>query len=195
MVMSSPNARRVRLEADDRREQMIAVAQSIFAARSYDAVSTEDLARAAGTTRTNLNYHFGNKRELYVEVLRRFAEMPAQLPCAVEQTDVPVSTAARDLLSRWLNLVEANAAAFAALMRAQQSADEEIAAILRGSLVSWEDRLLSVTRMEPSRVSRARVRAFQGMISAATSEWLEHQTMSKEEVLDLLVRGVVALAE
>ncbi len=72
--------RRVRLDADDRRERMIEAAQLIFADRAYDSVSTEELARAAGTTRTNLNYHFGNKRNLYLEVLRRFAALPSHLP-------------------------------------------------------------------------------------------------------------------
>lgn len=174
---------------------MIAAAQEIFAARPYESVSTEELARSAGTTRTNLNYHFGNKRQLYLEVLRRFAEMPSRLPHSTENVDKSVAVAARELLSRWLNLVEANKAAFVALTRAQQSADDEVAALLRGSLASWEDRLLTVLRMEPSRVSRARVRAFQGMISAATSEWLEHETISKDEVLVLLVRTAVALGE
>ena len=174
---------------------MIEAAQLLFADRAYDSVSTEELARAAGTTRTNLNYHFGNKRNLYLEVLRRFSALPSSLPRGTTRTDVPVADAARALFTRWLNLVEENRATFTALMRAQRSADDEIAALLRGSLASWEDRILAVTAMPASDGSRARIRAFQGMISSATSEWLDHNTLSKDEVLELLVRGVVALAD
>ncbi|QIX53542.1 TetR/AcrR family transcriptional regulator [Rhodococcus sp. DMU1] len=195
MTINQAPDRRVRLEADDRRERMIESAQVIFAARPYDSVSTEELARAAGTTRTNLNYHFGNKRNLYLEVLRRFAALPSRLPHGTTRPDVCPADAARTLFTRWLNLVEENRATFIALMRAQRSADEEIAALLRGSLTSWEDRILAVTKMPPSEASRARIRAFQGMISNATSEWLEHGTLSKDEVLELLVRGLVALAD
>lgn len=195
MTVNHAPDRRVRLDADDRRERMIAAAQLLFADRAYDSVSTEELARAAGTTRTNLNYHFGNKRNLYLEVLRRFSALPSHLPREVTQHDIPVADAARALFTRWLNLVEENHAAFTALMRAQRSADDEIAALLRGSLTSWEDRILAVTGMRESEASRARVRAFQGMISNATSEWLEHDTLSKDEVLELLVRGVTALAD
>ncbi|MGW0021420.1 TetR/AcrR family transcriptional regulator [Rhodococcus sp. NPDC003382] len=187
--------RRVRLDADDRRERMIEAAQLIFADRAYDSVSTEELARAAGTTRTNLNYHFGNKRNLYLEVLRRFAALPSHLPRDVTQNDASVADAARTLFTRWLDLVEDNQATFTALMRAQRTADDEIVALLRGSLTSWEDRILVVTKMPPSDVSRAQVRAFQGMISAATTEWLEHGTLSKDEVLELLVRGAAALTD
>ncbi|MFF0243128.1 TetR/AcrR family transcriptional regulator [Rhodococcus pyridinivorans] len=195
MTVNHAPDRRVRLEADDRRERMIEAAQSLFADRSYDSVSTEELARAAGTTRTNLNYHFGNKRNLYLEVLRRFSALPSNLPRSVTRGDAPVADAARALFTRWLNLVEENRATFAALMRAQRSADDEIAALLRGSLASWEDRILAVTAMPASEASRARIRAFQGMISAATSEWLDHDTLSKDDVLELLVRGVVALGD
>ncbi|WP_350246558.1 helix-turn-helix domain-containing protein [Rhodococcus sp. D-6] len=195
MTVNHAPDRRVRLEADDRRERMIEAAQSLFADRSYDSVSTEELARAAGTTRTNLNYHFGNKRNLYLEVLRRFSALPSNLPRSVTRGDAPVADAARALFTRWLNLVEENRATFTALMRAQRSADDEIAALLRGSLASWEDRILAVTAMPASEASRARIRAFQGMISAATSEWLDHDTLSKDDVLELLVRGVVALSD
>lgn len=187
---STCSARRRRPQrADDR------AAQLIFADRAYDSVSTEELARAAGTTRTNLNYHFGNKRNLYLEVLRRFAALPSHLPRDVTQNDASVADAARTLFTRWLDLVEDNQATFTALMRAQRTADDEIVALLRGSLTSWEDRILVVTKMPPSDVSRAQVRAFQGMISAATTEWLEHGTLSKDEVLELLVRGAAALTD
>lgn len=174
---------------------MIEAAQLLFADRAYDSVSTEELARAAGTTRTNLNYHFGNKRNLYLEVLRRFSDLPANLPRRATRHDLSVADAARALFARWLDLVEENRATFGALMRAQRSADDEIAALLRGSLASWEDRILAVTAMPASETSRARIRAFQGMISSATSEWLDHDTLSKDEVLELLVRVVVALAD
>lgn len=172
---------------------MIEAAQLLFADRAYDSVSTEELARAAGTTRTNLNYHFGNKRNLYLEVLRRFSALPSHLPRETTRQDIPLADAARRLFARWLNFVEENRAPFTALMRAQRSEDAEIAALLRGSLSFWEDRILSITGMPASEASRARVRAFQGMISAATSEWLDHGTLSKDEVLELLVRGAVAL--
>ena len=195
MTVNHAPDRRVRLDADDRRERMIEAAQRIFADHAYDSVSTEELARAAGTTRTNLNYHFGNKRNLYLEVVRRFSALPSHLPRGVAQHDVPVADATRALFTRWLNLVEENRATFTALMRAHRTADDEIAALLRGSLASWEDRILAVTEMPDSEASRARVRAFQGMISGATTEWLEHGTLSKDEVLDLLVRGAVALAD
>ncbi|PKZ64560.1 hypothetical protein CYJ73_15465 [Gordonia terrae] len=99
--MSGTRSGATRLGADDRREEMIAAAQVIFAERPYDSVSTAELARAAGTA----------------------------------------------------------------------------------------------MRMESSRVSRARIRAFLGMVSAATTEWLERETLSKEEVLALLVRTAVALGD
>lgn len=195
MPVNDAADRRVRLDADDRRERMIEAAQHLFADRDYESVSTAELARAAGTTRTNLNYHFGNKRNLYIEVLRRFASLPASLPRGLARSDAPVADTARVLFVRWLDLVEENKASFTALLRAQQSVDEDIATLFRGSLTAWEDRILVVTGMPSTESSRARIRAFQGMISAATSEWLDRGALSKDEVLELLVRTVTALAD
>lgn len=38
-----------------------------------------EIAEASKITRANLNYHFGTKRDLYVEVVRLFARLPP--PC------------------------------------------------------------------------------------------------------------------
>ncbi|OAK56284.1 TetR family transcriptional regulator [Rhodococcoides kyotonense] len=187
--------RRVRLDADDRREQMIRAAMSVFAVKPYDAISTAELAHAAGTTRTNLNYHFGNKRALYLEALRRFATLPSLLPRGTVSKDREV--AVEYLFSRWLDLVERNRETFVALIRAQRTAfDDEVADLFASSLSGWEDRLLAVLGLPDDDVAaRAQVRAFQAMVGTATEEWLVSGLLTKKGVCELLSRTLIAIGD
>lgn len=52
------------------REALLEAAQALFAERGYDAVATRELAEAAGANLAAITYHFGGKRELYLETLR-----------------------------------------------------------------------------------------------------------------------------
>lgn len=187
--------RRVRLEADDRREQMISAAMAVFAVKPYEAISTAELANAAGTTRTNLNYHFGNKRKLYLEVLSRFATLPSLLPR--ETVSGPREAAVVHLFKRWLDLVEKNRETFVALTRAQRTAfDDEVADLLAGSLSAWEDRLLAVLSLPKEDIAaRAQVRAFQAMVGTATEEWLVSDLLTKDQVCELLTRTLIAIGD
>jgi AcrR family transcriptional regulator len=48
---------------------IIDVAARLFAERGYAAVSLKDIVKAAGVNGASVNYHFGDKRNLYREVI------------------------------------------------------------------------------------------------------------------------------
>jgi len=58
------------------RAALIAAGRSLFAARGYEDVSSEQVAAAAGVTRGALYHHFDGKRELFAAV---FEEVEAEL--------------------------------------------------------------------------------------------------------------------
>lgn len=181
---------RVRLDADDRREQILAAAQRLFAVRAYETVSTSDLAAAAGTTRTNLHYYFGTKRGLYLDVLRRFGRLPPP-PAASRATGVEEIDR---LFARWLDVVERNRETFITMVNAANPhADPDIEQVLRDGKRAWEDRLLAVLALPDTRVNRATIRAFQGLVSSAMDEWLRRGTLAKPEVHRLLTRALLSL--
>jgi TetR/AcrR family transcriptional regulator, regulator of cefoperazone and chloramphenicol sensitivity len=51
------------------RDALIEAAAKLFAKRGYDAVSTRELAEAAGTNLGAIQYHFGSKAKLFVATL------------------------------------------------------------------------------------------------------------------------------
>lgn len=190
---SSDGPRRIRLDADDRREQILAAAQRLFADRPYSAVSTADLARAAGTTRTNLNYYFRTKRELYLEVLRRFGRLPA-LPPEITKRATGEEELAR-VFTRWLDVLEDNRETIMTMIGTGMSGtDPEAEAVFGESLRAWEDRLLAVLEMRDVEMNRALIRTFQGMTAAAVVEWLRRETLTKSQVHVLMTRSMLTLA-
>ena len=53
------------------RDRLLDSAEQLFAERGFDGTSIRDLAAAAGCNIASVNYYFGGKEKLYVEVWRR----------------------------------------------------------------------------------------------------------------------------
>ena len=64
----------------DTRKRLIAAASTLFAERGFHGTKARDIAARAGVNLAAGNYHYGSKKELYLEVLRaEFAETRALL--------------------------------------------------------------------------------------------------------------------
>src|SRR5262245_20274381 len=64
-----------RLTAEERREEILTVAQALFAERGLYGTSTDDIARRAGISQPYLFRLFGTKKGLYLATVERcFAE-------------------------------------------------------------------------------------------------------------------------
>ena len=60
-----------RLQAQQRRDQLLDTAAAMFAEKPYDEVKVQDIAAVAGVSRALLHHYFPSKRELYVAVFQR----------------------------------------------------------------------------------------------------------------------------
>jgi len=54
----------------DARERLLDEAERLFAEKGFHAVSVREITKAAGCNLAAVNYHFGNKENLYLEVFR-----------------------------------------------------------------------------------------------------------------------------
>jgi AcrR family transcriptional regulator len=58
-----------RLRSEERREQLLSVAATLFASTGYEATTMDQVAQAAGVTKPLLYQHFDSKHALYEELV------------------------------------------------------------------------------------------------------------------------------
>lgn len=77
----------------ENREQLLAQALALFAARGYDAVGVQEIVMAAGVTKPTLYHYFGSKRGLLEALLEsHFGPFERTLAAAVAYTgDLPLT--------------------------------------------------------------------------------------------------------
>lgn len=68
-----------RLPAAQRREQLLDVAQTLFAQHGYAGATTSQIARTAGVTEPIIYRHFKSKRDLFVALIERTGQRTLDL--------------------------------------------------------------------------------------------------------------------
>ncbi|WP_344732762.1 TetR/AcrR family transcriptional regulator [Nocardioides fonticola] len=201
--MSLPDVERGRrLPPDERREQILRCASELFAARPYTEVSVSEIARTAGVARGLVNHYFGDKRGIYLEILRRAVLLPV-LEDAVPagQLDgVPLERRVELAVSWFLDSVEPHAASYFTILGAGGVAeDPEVARILDEGDDLAARRTLELLGLDAERsTSRAAVRAYGGMAKATVREWVRTGALTREQAHALLrdvLMAVVATIE
>lgn len=105
-----------RLSVEERRGQLLEAAQELFAHRSPEDVSLDDVAEAAGVSRPLVYRYFpGGKQQLYEAALRSSAD--ALNHCFTEPPAGPPTERLGRVLDRYLAFVDEHDAGFSALLR------------------------------------------------------------------------------
>jgi AcrR family transcriptional regulator len=193
--------RRVRMDPDARRDQILRVAARLFGTRPYSEVSISDIAGEAGTARGLLHHYFGSKRELYLEVVRVAARAPlgSEPPEALGTPETWTT-----VVDSFLDAIEHNPSQWLDAARAGgPERDDEVAAILDEAREILADQTLVAIGLgdragDPT--VRAFVRAWGGFVQELTVEWVGRGRIDRERVrramlatLPLLVEHVLPL--
>src|SRR3954452_9428839 len=114
-----------RLDPGERRDQILDAANTLFAERSFDEVSVEDIASAAGVTRGLVHHYFGGRDEVYIALLKRLGAVRE------EGLRPPIGPTARarveGSVSRWLDWTAANRTIWLATIgRGEDIADPQV---------------------------------------------------------------------
>jgi AcrR family transcriptional regulator len=194
----APAPRWQRLDHDERRRQILACARRLFSERSYDAVSTTDIAAEAGVARGLLHHYFGTKRDLYLEVVRELMRMPSN-PVPLQAPGRGLEHVIEESVDRWLTMLERNRGTWLAAnaTRGLGSADPELEAILEDAREEAANRLIEALQTYEAHTAppelRAAIRAYSGFAEAASIEWLARERLTRAQAATLLTQTFLSL--
>lgn len=182
--------RRVRLDNDQRRAQLLGLAKAAFSDRAYDDVSIDDIAREAKISKGLLYHYFPTKRDLYVAGLR---EIAGDLVTAV--TSVPADLApidkARAGLDAYLDHITRQSRAYVSLMRGGIGSDPEVADVIESVRGKMFETFLEDQPFAPLLAHNARfqvaVRGWIGFVEGAVLDWCVNPKLDRVELRELLV--------
>jgi AcrR family transcriptional regulator len=190
--MSAPPASRHRLALDERRAQLLDLGARLFAERSYDEVSIDDIADAAGISKGLLYHYFGSKRDFYVATVQQAAD---QLQLRTEP-DMSLGPAERGRagLEAYVDFALDNAAPYSSLMRSGIGNDPEVAAIVEQTRDAIISRMMSnIGVPEPRPVFRFGLRGWIGLVEASTLDWLARREVDREVLVRILLESLYSV--
>jgi AcrR family transcriptional regulator len=190
------DAPRERLDVEERRRRLVALGMELFSERTYDDVSIDELAQAAGISKGLLYHYFPTKRDFYVATVREAAQQLLERTATPETMD-PIERL-RSGLDAYLDYVAKHGKPYQALLRSGVGADAEVARIVDGTRRAFGARLLEgapVTERGP--LVQLVLRGWVGFVEAATVEWLDHKrkidrTALRELLVKVLLDAVTA---
>jgi AcrR family transcriptional regulator len=189
------DAPRARLDVDERRKQLLELGVQTFGHKSYDEVSIDELAAAAGISKGLLYHYFPTKKDFYVATVRESAQR------FVERTTRAGATSDKDPLARlqagldgYLDYVVEHQAPYAALLRSGVGVDPEVARIVDDTRATLTAQLLEGTAVDAGDpLMRLAVRGWLGFVEHATLSWLDgKRRVARAQLRDLLASVLLA---
>ncbi|MEU8529095.1 MULTISPECIES: TetR/AcrR family transcriptional regulator [Streptomyces] len=184
-----------RLSVEERRTQLLGAALTLFAHRTPDEVSLDDVAEAAGVSRPLVYRYFpGGKQQLYEAALRSAADRLEE--CFGEPTDGPPTERLTRVLDRYLTFVDEHDAGFSALLRGGSVVETS-----RTTAIVDEVRRAAAEQIQlhlgvpaPGARLRMMIRTWIAAVEAASLIWLDQgKQPAAAELRDWQVDHLVAL--
>jgi AcrR family transcriptional regulator len=196
--MASVAPRRTRLAREQRMEQTLGVARSLFAERGYSAVTMDQVAEKVGVTKPLLYNYFGNKEGLYAACMERAGDaLSATIAAAVAETSSP-EEALRAGGQAFFAFLDSDRAAWAVLFDETLPRASEVAervAAHRGRILDLVTASI-MGQVPPEMRAAAKVEvealsvALLGAAEALAHWWLRTEALSAEQAADLLIATI-----
>ncbi len=182
---------RVRMTGEERRQQLLDVARSLFAEKGFDGASIEEIAHRANVSKPVVYEHFGGKEGVYAVVVdREMHYLLSSMTTALAEDAHP-----RLLLERaavaLLDYVEGSADGFRILVRASPVASSTgTFSSLLNDIASQVEDILGVqfsSRGYDPKLAALYSQALVGMVALTGQWWLDSRKPRKDEVAAHLV--------
>jgi len=174
-----------RLQAEDRRQQLLERGAELFACHSYDELSMREIARKVGISKPLLYHYFPSKRAFFEATL---AQAAAELRARTEpDPSQPPLEQLRGSLEAFLQLIDENELAYRKLMQSVSSVSE-VRELVEDVRTRTAARILDgIYPGGAPPKARAAVHGWLWFMDGACLDWIEHRDLSRDELRDLLL--------
>jgi AcrR family transcriptional regulator len=185
-------SRRVRLQTDERRTQLLELGQRVFSTRPYDEIAMDEVAEMAGVSKGLLYHYFSSKREFFVETIRA-ASLHLR---SLTEPDITLAPGARlrAAIDAHLDYVREHGTIYATIYRSGSSIAPEVQDILdehRGIVMQWL--LFNLGESKPKPLLRSALRAWIATVEGLSLDWIDHPELEQAALRELLVATYGAL--
>lgn len=187
--------KRTRLDPAQRRAQLIDLGARMLAERPLEQISVEDIADQAGVSRGLLFHYFASKSEFHLAIVRHSSEQMLQRTEPSESDD-PMLTL-RSVLASYVDYVTENRNTYVSLLRGTASGDPQMREVFEQTRDIMAKRTLDqLPKIGLTRTPQVElaVRGWIAFVEEATISWLRAPAIAREELIDLTVQSLPALA-
>lgn len=174
-----------RLQVDERRRRLLALGTELFTQHSYDELSMVQIARAGGISKALLYHYFPSKQAFFVATVQAAI---ADVQAAIDpDPSLPPAAQLDATLDAYLRWIEANAVAYAKLLRSAQAASEvrEVVASVRDETA---DRIVAgLGGDDPPPALRTAVAGWLWFIDGACLDWIAHGGTDRDRLKQILL--------
>lgn len=187
-----PRTPKARLPRDQRGQQLLDVAERLFADHGFKDTSMEDVARAAGVTRTVVYGHYANKDAIFIACVGRArAELEHRLGELVlaGKGQMLMDEALQRVADVFFEILEQDPARWAMLYSTGPALSEDVVSKVAALRFDTVNRIADVvghcvTDMEPDRI-QAYAHAVSGVTEQLGNWWLTSPATSRDRVVTL----------
>jgi AcrR family transcriptional regulator len=191
-------APRMRLAPGLRRVQLLDVARGLFERRSYDAVTLEGIAEAAGVSPALVHHYFGTKREVFlgvvVSAIEGFQEAIAAAPAGTPASGVSPRERLRAALGRYLDFVLDRPNGYAFVIGARGTPDDEV----RFAIDTARERVhralfVLVGIADPNVGQDLQMWGWLGFVERVTTRWVARGGIDRAALVEMLLDAAAPL--
>lgn len=183
------------MTAAQRREQLLAIARELFAAKGFEGTSVEEIAARAGVSKPVVYEHFGGKEGAYAVVVDRESR---RLHDQIRTALTTPKAGPREMLERGamalLDYIEGCPDGFRILARDSPIGQSEgsFASILSDIAAQVEDILANAFRRRGRDPETAGLyaQALVGLVAMTGQQWVDNRTLDR----DVVCRHLINLA-
>ncbi|WP_227996470.1 TetR/AcrR family transcriptional regulator [Nocardia australiensis] len=188
--------KRTRLSPGERRTQLITLGAEMLGERAVEDISITEIAEQAGISRGLLFHYFPTKQDFQLAIVRHAnAEL---LETVTPDRNLGVFDMLRDCIERYIGYVSENRTSYQSLLRGPTSASPDVVPLVDQTRDAIVAIILTEAPIPMDDTDRPRltlaVRGWIAFVEETTLSWLRDEPITREQLVDLLVESLLALA-